>query len=130
MAERPAFGKKVRDLREARLRTDPKFTLRQFAVAVGMSPTYLSKVERGEFAPPAADKIMRIAELLDVDADELLALADKVDPEVEQIIREQPKMADFLRTARERGLTPEDLKRLIGKRRRGNDATPSEGDRR
>ena len=60
MAGNPVFGKKVRELREVKLKTNPKFTLRQFAAAVGISPTFLSKVERGEFDPPAADKIMKI----------------------------------------------------------------------
>jgi transcriptional regulator with XRE-family HTH domain len=117
VAGNKAFGDRVRELREAKLRTDPRFTLRQFAKMVDVSPTFLSKMERGEFDPPRAEKIIKIAELLGVDADELLALAHKVDPEVEKIIREQPKMADFLRTAREKGLTPEDLNRLIEKKR-------------
>lgn len=117
MAGNKAFGDRVRQLREAKLRTDPRFTLRQFAKMVDVSPTFLSKMERGEFDPPRAEKIIKIAELLGVDVDELLALAHKVDPEVEKIIREQPKMADFLRTAREKGLTPEDLNKLIEKKR-------------
>jgi len=70
MAGNPKFGKRIRDLREAKLKTDPKFTLRQFATAVGISPTYLSKVERGEFDPPKAENIIKMATLLDADADE------------------------------------------------------------
>ena len=43
---------------------------------------------------------MRIADLLDADRDELLALAEKVDPALNDIILEKPKaMAAFLRTA-------------------------------
>jgi transcriptional regulator with XRE-family HTH domain len=61
MAGNPLFGKKIRDLREARLRDDPKFTLRQFATAVGISPTFLSKVERGEFDPPKAENIIKLS---------------------------------------------------------------------
>lgn len=90
MAGNSLFGKRVRELREAKLRDDPKFTLRQFATAVGISPTFLSKVERGEFDPPKADNIIKMAQLLDVDPDELLSLANKVDPELEKIIKEQP----------------------------------------
>ena len=49
MAGNLAFGKRIRDLREARVKTDPTFSLRQFAERVGISATFLSKVERGEF---------------------------------------------------------------------------------
>ena len=41
MAGNPLFGKRIRELREAKLRDDAKFTLRQFATAVGISPTLI-----------------------------------------------------------------------------------------
>ncbi|MBI1373320.1 MAG: helix-turn-helix domain-containing protein [Phycisphaera sp.] len=120
MAGNPKFGKRVRDLREAKLQTDPKFTLRQFAAAVGISATFLSKVERGEFDPPAAEKIIKMAELLDVDADELLALANKFDPELEKIIKEKPSiLPDLLRTLR--GRSEEQLRKLMERERRRKD---------
>lgn len=120
MAGNPLFGKKIRELREAKLKTDPKFTLRQFATAVGISPTFLSKVERGEFDPPAAHNIIKMAELLGVDADELLALANKFDPELEKIIKEQPTaMPDLLRTLR--GMSEEKLRELTERERRRKD---------
>ena len=113
MAGNPRFGKRVRELREAKKAADPSFSLRQFAVKVGISATFLSKVETGEFDPPSAENIIKMAELLDVDADELLALAGKTDPELEEIIKTAPKaMADLLRTARDRGLTTDDLERI------------------
>ena len=112
MAGNPEFGKRIRTLREAKLRTDPKFTLRGFAKEVGISPTFLSKVERGEFDPPKAERIKKMAELLGVDADELLALANKVDPELEEIIKERPAtLPDLLRTVR--GMSEEELRKLM-----------------
>ena len=120
MAGNPIFGKRIRDLREAKLKANSKFTLRQFATAVGISPTFQSKVERGEFDPPAADKIIRMAQLLSVDADELLALADKVDPELDEIIKEQPTaLADLLRAAR--GMSEEELRKLTEQARKLKD---------
>lgn len=117
-----AFGDRVRGLREEKKRHDPKFSLRKFAEAVGISPTFLSKIETGEFAPPAPDKIKNMAELLGVDADELLALANKVDPDLSDIIRDQPKaMADFLRTARDMNLSEEDLRKLTDELRQRKD---------
>ena len=117
MSGNPVFGQRIRDLREARKRTDPNFSLRKFAKAVGISPTFLSKIETGKFDPPAADKIIRMAELLEIDADELLAIAEKVDPELTEIIRERPvAMADFLRTTR--GMSAEKLQELTERLRR------------
>ncbi len=111
MAGNKAFGNRVRELREAKLRTDPWFTLRQFAKMVDVSPTFLSKMERGEFDPPKPEKIMKMAELLGVDADELLALAGRVDPELNEIIREKPAvLPDLLRTVR--GMSDEQLRKL------------------
>ena len=113
MAGNPKFGKRIRELREAKKKTDPSFSLRQFAERVGISATFLSKIETGEFDPPKADRIIKMAELLGVDKDDLLALAGKVDPELGEIIRDQPKaMADFLRTAREKGLSAKELEDL------------------
>lgn len=119
MAGNPVFGRRVRDIREAKVKTDPRFTLRSFAKAVGISPTFLSKVERGEFDPPRPEKIIKMAEVLGIDADELLALANKVDPKLSRIIMDEPKaMADFLRTARDKKLTAEDIQKLTEKIRK------------
>ena len=64
MAGNPRFGKRVRELREAKKAVDPSFSLRQFAVKVGISATFLSKVETGEFDPPSAENIIKMAEFL------------------------------------------------------------------
>lgn len=105
------FGARVRGLREAKKAEDPAFSLRRFAQAVGVSATFLSRAENDEGPPPGAEKIKRMAELLGEDPDELLALAGKVDPELPEIIRGRPSaMADLLRTARDQGLTEEEIR--------------------
>ena len=101
------FGEEVRRLRQAK-----EISLRKFAVQVGMSPTYLSKVERGEFPPPAETKVRAMAKLLGQNEDEFLALANRVASDLTDIIQERPKiMADSLRTAR--GLPHDEMKRLL-----------------
>ena len=90
------FGAYVRQKRE-----DREIGLRKMAKKIGISPTYLSKIERDEFSPPAEDKVKAIAEILDVDVDELLALAGKVSSDITQIIREHPhNMASLIRGTR------------------------------
>jgi hypothetical protein len=102
MAGNQLFGKKIRELREAKLQEDATFTLRQFAEKVG---------------PPKAENIIKMAELLGVDADKLLALANKVDPELEKIIKEQPTaLPDLLRTVR--GMSAEELRKLTERARK------------
>jgi transcriptional regulator with XRE-family HTH domain len=111
MAGNPEFGSLIRKLRKAKQIADPKFSLRQFAQAVEISATYLSKVETGEFDPPAPETIKKIAALLETDADALLATAGKVDPNLSKIILEQPKaMADFLRRAS--GISEAELQKI------------------
>jgi HTH-type transcriptional regulator, competence development regulator len=117
------FGEAVRQMREAR-----SIGLRQFAARVGMSATYLSKVERGELLPPSEQKIRNIAKQLGQNEDVFLALAGRLSPDIQQIIRKQPRhLAAFLRTAD--GLPPEKIARLTDeaarmKHRRSNSALP------
>lgn len=104
--EGESFGETVRRLREAQ-----KIGLRKFAETVGMSPTYLSKVERDEFNPPSEEKVRAIAKALDQDPDELLALAGRVASDLTEIIQRRPReMATFLRAAN--GLSAEQMQRL------------------
>jgi HTH-type transcriptional regulator, competence development regulator len=92
-------------------RLEKKYGLRQFAELVGVSPTYLSRVEQCNVMPPAADRINRMAELLGMDADEWMALAGRVSDEVSGIISEYPtEIPDLLRTLR--GLTPSQIRKL------------------
>ena len=89
------FGAFIRREREG---LDPKVGLRAMAKKILVSPTYLSKIERDEFPPPAEDKVIAIAEILDLDVDVLLARAGKVSSDLTQIIREHPReMASVLR---------------------------------
>jgi HTH-type transcriptional regulator, competence development regulator len=107
------FGARVRELREAKKASDPHFSLRRFAHAVGVSATFLSRVENNQGPPPSAEKVKKMAALLGEDPDELLALAGKVDPELPEIIRRRPRaMADLLRTARDQGLTDEEIRKM------------------
>ena len=100
------FGALVRREREAK-----EIGLREMAKLIGVSPTYLSKVERDEFPPPAEDKVRKIAGIIGRDPDELLALAGRVSSDISDIIKRHPvELAALLRTTK--GLTAEDIGRL------------------
>lgn len=86
------FGALLRARREERREEDPSFSLRQVADRVGVEPSYLSKVERGEAAPPSEETILRLAEELGLDPDALLALGGKVSSDLKDAIRRRPEL--------------------------------------
>ena len=104
------LGEYLISLRDARKQTDPTFSLRGVASKIGISPTYLSKIERGE--QPASEKTIRkLAEVFGVSADEIFAHANRIDPDLEKTLtsHEAPaQMAALLR--RVATLPPEKLK--------------------
>ena len=92
------FGTYVRGRREARRRNDRAFSVRQVATRIGIEPSYLSKIERGEQRPPSEATIVKLAEDLDEDADALLAMAGKVSSDLQAVIRHRPRLfADLIR---------------------------------
>lgn len=100
------FGEFVRREREAK-----EIGLREMAKMIGVSPTYLSKVERDEFPPPAEDKVKAIAQIIKCDVDELLARAGRVASDLSEIIKRHPReLAALLRTTK--GLSAEDVANL------------------
>src|SRR6266851_7706101 len=93
---REKFGAFIRREREGK-----EIGLREMAKMIGVSPTYLSKVERDEFPPPAEDKVRKIAEIIGCDADELLARAGRVSSDLSEIIKQRPReLAALLRTTK------------------------------
>ena len=109
------FGEFVRREREAK-----DIGLREMAKMIGVSPTYLSKVERDEFAPPAEDKVKAIAQIIGCDEDEFLARAGRVASDLSDIIKRRPVLlAALLRTTK--GLTTEDIARLARNAQKAKD---------
>lgn len=75
------FGAKLRELRQKKT-----MTLRSLAEAAGVDFTYLSKIENDRLDYlPGVETIRDLAQALDVDAIELLQLANKVPPELSKL---------------------------------------------
>jgi transcriptional regulator with XRE-family HTH domain len=87
-----SFGDFIRERREEKRSADPNYSLRRVAASIGVEPSYLSKIERGEQPPPSEETIIALAKELDEDPDVLLALAGKVSKELQAIIRKRPKL--------------------------------------
>lgn len=82
------FGERVRQLRMQK-----RFGQRALAHAVGVNFTYISKIENGklDFGDyPSEELILRLAEALDVDAEEMLILAEKIPARVRKRVLERP----------------------------------------
>jgi transcriptional regulator with XRE-family HTH domain len=96
------FGTFLRESRERRRATDPSFSVRQLAHRIGVEPSFLSKVERGETPPPSEEKIKALARALDADSDVLLALAGTVSSDLQEAIRRRPALfAELIREMRD-----------------------------
>lgn len=100
------FGQTIRSLREAK-----KLGQRELADRVGLSFSYISKIENerldfGEFPPEPT--ILKLADALGADPDALLLLAGKVPEKIRVRVLERP--AAFLRLA---GVDDETLDQLL-----------------
>jgi transcriptional regulator with XRE-family HTH domain len=66
------FGEYVRSRREALRQGNPAYSVRKVADRVGLEPSYLSRIQRGDEAPPSEQKIALLAQELGEDPDLLL----------------------------------------------------------
>jgi transcriptional regulator with XRE-family HTH domain len=113
------FGSYLRATREQLKEQDKRFSVRQVAARVAMEPAYLSKIERGDVAPPSEATICRIAQDLGLDPDVLLAMAGKVSSDLQEIIRKRPLLfSALLREMKE--FTDDHISRLVREVRDGD----------
>jgi len=103
-----SFGAYIQRARRAR-----GWTQRMVATELGIDFTYLSKLENGRGEPPGDETIRKLANLLDLDAETLLALAGKVPSELRQMAQDDREFAVFLRRLPQ--MTPEERRRLYAR---------------
>ena len=63
------------------------------------SAAYISKIEKGNVLPPSERVIRKIARALRYDSEDLMLLAGKIPSRYASLIREDPRIADFIRRA-------------------------------
>jgi transcriptional regulator with XRE-family HTH domain len=120
-----SFGETIREMREAQ-----QLGLRVAAERLGISPAYLSRIERGKERPPKPELVKKIARLLGGDADLLFRLADSTDPDIADYMNVVPNVPDFLRTAIALRLTSDDFAQLITEiKRRHSSSQETDGSR-
>ena len=82
------FGEKIRQLRKAK-----DLSQRDLALKVKVNFTYISKIENekldfGDY--PSEELILKLARVLDADADDLLILAEKIPESLRKRVMECP----------------------------------------
>lgn len=102
----PAFGTRIKELRQAK-----NLMQRELAHKAGMDVTYLSKIEKARVVPPPRDVIEKLAKVLDADLGDLLGLAGKTSPQLEQTFKIESARKFLFRHAP--NLTEEDWERLL-----------------
>ncbi|WP_218153156.1 helix-turn-helix domain-containing protein [Tranquillimonas alkanivorans] len=92
------MGRYIRERREALALEDASFSLRQVAGRCGITPAYLSRVERGEVAPPGEETLVRLARDLGEDPDVVLAMGGKISADLRAVILARPQLfAELIR---------------------------------
>ncbi|WRH64353.1 MAG: helix-turn-helix transcriptional regulator [Fuscovulum sp.] len=99
----PHFGAYIRLCRETLKQNGEALSVRKLAGELGIEPAYLSKIERGVFAPPSEELIVKIARRLGEDPDRLLALGGKIASDLKDAIRARPELlSSLVRAVRDR----------------------------
>jgi PTS system nitrogen regulatory IIA component len=94
------------------LRVEAGLSLRELAGLIGVSGTYLSRVENGHDPSPTPDRLIAIADVLGISRAVLVELASQAGPAVEGYLRRVPEAgALFLEIAR-RGLRGPQIARI------------------
>lgn len=103
-------------LREKRL--EKKLGLREAALKLGISPTYLSRIETHQEANPPTEEVLRtMAKLLGDDFDTLMSLAGRVESDITAYISSDPGFPQVLRTAKDQNMSAADLGRALRKKK-------------
>ena len=98
-------------IREART---PKGSLRDFAKKLDITPSYLSDIENDRRIP-AEEVLRRIAELLELDFDELMAKAGRFGEEADRYMRKHPTVGVLFRKLSDSKTPDDDLAKLLRK---------------
>jgi transcriptional regulator with XRE-family HTH domain len=102
------FGETIRELRLAQ-----DLGLRDTAGKAGISPAYLSRIERGKERPPRPEVIKALAKVLAADPDVLFRLSSSTDPELTELLQDRPATLRLLRAIKEADLTDDQIESLI-----------------
>jgi len=102
------FGQILKEIRRSR-----NISQRDLAAKAGVDFTYISKLENDRMPPPAAETIIKLAEILETPQEILLATSGKVGNEIKQVIAGVPEAVKFLNEAKQMQLTGKEWNKLL-----------------
>ena len=106
-----SLGERIRELREAR-----DFSLRELALKLKVSAAFLSDVELGR-RHPSDNVLADIARLLGTPLPELKAYDQRPTvQDLKRLVAQNPAYGFALRKVMDKGITPEDLVKLVEKK--------------
>ncbi len=101
-----SLGERVRDARLGR-----QLGVREFARQLEIPPSYLSDIEADRRAP--AEPLMHtLADALDLEFDQMMALSGRLGAQAERYIKRTPDAALLFRRISEKKLSPDELAEL------------------
>lgn len=90
-------------------RLDLHLGLRESAKKIGISATYLSRLENNKENPPQADKLVQIANVYGKTENQIFSLADRVPPDIEETYKKnkiyKEKLPELMRTIAQQDLS-------------------------
>ena len=101
------FGAVLRRLRQA-----AGLSQRELATQVGLDFTYISKLENDRLPPPAADTIVALCKVLQIEPEELLALVGKIPTGIQKAVSTNKAAQSFLREVQHLDISDEKWKTL------------------
>lgn len=78
-------------------RKEQGITQRDFAKQIGVNFTYISKIENGALEPPSEAVIQKMAQVLELDANELCLAAGKLPSKYKQLVLQDKTVNLFMR---------------------------------
>ena len=102
------FGSKMREKRRS-----VGVTQRDLADRIGVDFSYISKVENDRLPPPAADTIVAICKVLNIEPEELLAIKGKIPSDIQETISTKKSAQEFLRQAQRMNLSESEWEAML-----------------
>ncbi len=102
------LGELIREVRT------PKGSLREFAKKLKITPSYLSDIENDRRVP-AEEVLRRMANLLDLDFNDLMAKGGRFGEDADRYMRRHPTVGTLFRQLSAANLDEEDLVKLLKK---------------
>lgn len=103
------FGQILKELRRSK-----NISQRELADKVSVDFSYISKVENDRLAPPSAETIIKISNILDIPSEVLLSHSGKVSDEMKDAMSSSPEALMFMNAAKNMNLQAEEWQQLIG----------------